>query len=209
LEKKIKMATFLDIGVLSYFRVIFAMILIFVIMYGFLSWSKPFGDGSGLYALISIAFAILSITSKGVLSLITFMTPWFFVIVFIAFFILFMLMIFGLKKENLTAGMSSELRTWVIIITIVILLFGLGSAFGQNTLDKGTGGTSTDTSSDISVAQGSIGTGDNTTGAPEATASNDFSANMLNTLVNPQVLGMILILLIGVFAVFLLTKGFL
>ncbi|MFA6073682.1 MAG: hypothetical protein WC758_06205 [Candidatus Woesearchaeota archaeon] len=203
------MATFLDIGVLSYFRVIFAMILIFVIMYGFLSWSKPFGDGSGLYALISIAFAILSITSKGVLSLITFMTPWFFVIVFIAFFILFMLMIFGLKKENLTAGMSSELRTWVIIITIVILLFGLGSAFGQNTLDKGTGGTSTDTSSDISVAQGSIGTGDNTTGAPEATASNDFSANMLNTLVNPQVLGMILILLIGVFAVFLLTKGFL
>jgi len=198
------MATFLDVGILGYFRVIFAMILIFVIMYGFLSWTKPFGDGSnGLYALVSIAFAILGITSTGVLTLVTFMTPWFFIVIFVAFFILFILMIFGLKQKDLTAGLSSELRTWVIIVTIVILLFGLGSAFGQKTLE-GTTGT---TSSDPSQVQGSIGTGDNVTGAPSATASTDFGTNALNTLVNPQVLGMILIMLVGVFAIFLLTKG--
>jgi uncharacterized membrane protein len=173
-------------------------------MYGFLSWTKPFGDGSnGLYALVSIAFAILGITSGGVLTLITFMTPWFFIVIFVAFFILFVLMIFGLKADKLTVGAGSELRTWVIIVTIVILLFGLGSAFGQKTLDQTTGTTS----SDPSQVDGTIGTGDNVTGAPSATASTDFGTNALNTLVNPQVLGMILIMLVGVFAIFLLTKG--
>ncbi|MGV8162782.1 MAG: hypothetical protein ACP5N2_05630 [Candidatus Nanoarchaeia archaeon] len=198
------MATFLDVGVIGYFRVIFAMILIFVIMYGFLSWTKPFGDKStGLYALISIAFAILSITSGSVLTLVSFMTPWFFVVIFVAFFILFILMIFGLKEKDLKAGMTGELRTWVIIVTIVILLFGLGSAFGQKTLEQGTGGTL----SDPSTVQGTIGTGDNVTGSPSATATNDFSTNALNTLVNPQVLGLILVMLVGVFSIFLLAKG--
>lgn len=198
------MATFLDVGVLGYFRVIFAMILIFVIMYGFLSWTKPFGDkNSGLYALVSIAFAILSITSGSVLTLISFMTPWFFIVIFVAFFILFILMIFGLKEKDLKAGMSGELRTWVIIVVIVILLFGLGSAFGQKTLEQGTGVTGPDPAE----VQGSLGTGDNVTGSPSATATNDFNANLLNTIVNPQVLGMILVMFVGVFAIFLLTRG--
>jgi hypothetical protein len=199
------MATFLDVGVLGYFRIIFAMILIFVIMYGFLTWTKPFGDkNTGLYALISIAFAILSISSGSVLTLVSFMAPWFFVVIFVAFFILFMLMIFGLKEKNLTAGMGGELRTWVIIVTIVILLFGLGSAFGQKTLTQGTGGTG----SDPSEVQGTVGTTSaNITGTPSATATNDFQTNALNTLVNPQVLGMILVMLVGVFSIFLLAKG--
>lgn len=199
------MATFLDIGILSYFRIIFSMILIFVIMYGFLSWTKPFGDkSSGMYALISIAFAILSITSQGVLHLISFMTPWFFVVIFIAFFILFVLMIFGLKEKSLTAGSTSELRVWVIIITVVILLFGLGSAFGQGTLSGGSGDSDNGT---VEGGTSSLGAGGNITGSPENTATSDFGTNVMNTLVNPQVLGMILILLVGVFAIFLLTTS--
>ena len=201
------MATFLDVGVLGYFRIIFAMILIFVIMYGFLTWTKPFGDKNmGLYALISIAFAILSISSGSVLTLVSFMAPWFFVVIFVAFFILFVLMIFGLKADKLTAGANGELRTWIIIITIVILLFGLGSAFGQKTLNQGTGAEGVDST----TVQGSIVTGSsgsNITGTPESTATGDFSTNALNTLVNPQVLGMILVMLVGVFAIFLLAKG--
>jgi hypothetical protein len=132
------------------------------------------------------------------------MTPWFFVVIFIAFFILFILMIFGLKEKNLTAGASSELRTWVIIITVVILLFGLGSAFGQGTLNRGTGTTS---DGNETTGTTSLGTGSNITGSPENTATSDFGTNALNTLVNPQVLGMILILLIAVFAIFLLTTS--
>jgi hypothetical protein len=208
------MVAFLDIGLLGYFRVIFTMILIFVIIYGLLTWTKPFGDsGNGLYALIAVAFAVLSITSTSVLTLVTFMTPWFFVVIFVGFFILFMLMIFGLKDKDLSAGKTPQLRTWVIIITIVILVFGLGSAFGQKTLEQGSGTsgtTTTSTTSNVSGLGGVGGTGigtTNATGTPESTASGSYQSNTLNTLVNPQVLGFIAIMLIAVFTVFLLTSG--
>ncbi len=201
------MAAFLDVGILGYFRVIFTMILIFVIVYGLLAWTKPFGgSGTGMYALIAIAFAVLSITSTGVLALVSFMTPWFFVVIFVGFFILFMLMIFGLKDKDLTAGKTPQLRTWVMIVTIVILLFGLGSAFGQKTLDQGTGTTGTTTTTTVTANGSGIGN-TNITGAPEATASSNFGTNALNTLVNPQVLGFIAIMLVAVFTVFLLTSS--
>lgn len=199
------MATFLDIGVLNYFNVIFALLLVFVIVYGFLSFLKPFGDNTGLYALVAFSFAVLSITSPGALSLITFMAPWFFVVIFVGFFILFILMMFGLKASELKAGSRSEFRIWPIIFAILILLFGLGHAFGQSTLEQGGGATST---------RGEVTRTDNLTignngapGAPEDTSTDDFGTNVLNTLVNPQVLGMIVIMLIGSFAIFLLTKS--
>src|SRR6056297_3820411 len=126
------MATFLDIGLLGAVSSIFMVILIFVIMYGFLSWTKPFGDkNQGLYALIAFGFAIISMSSKGFVTLISVITPWFFTLIFVGFFILFLLMMFGLKQKDLVAGASPELRVWVIILTVVILLFGLGAAFGQ------------------------------------------------------------------------------
>lgn len=201
------MATFLDIGVLGYFSIIFTLILVFVIMYGFLSWTKPFGEkNTGLYALIAFAFGVLSITSKGVLTLITFMTPWFFVMIFIGFFILFILMMFGLKSEDLIAGKTSQFRIWPIIFTIVILLFGLGAAFGQDTLVAGTGGTQNnpeEVQEEVPPAQGG------NVGSPSETATGDFGSNVLNTLINPKVLGMIVVMLVGVFAMFFLTTSWL
>ena len=200
--------TFLDIGLLGAVSTIFMVIMIFVIMYGFLSWTKPFGDkGQGLYALIAFGFAIISMMSKGFITLIMFITPWFFTLIFIAFFILFVLMMFGLKQKDLIAGKTPELRTWVIILTVVILLFGLGAAFGQTTLEAGT---------DIPPGNNIII--DPNTGEPiyydnvtvptrPSPASESFAENVMGTLFHPKVLGMIVILLVGAFAMFLLTKG--
>ncbi|PIN81149.1 hypothetical protein COV13_02135 [Candidatus Woesearchaeota archaeon CG10_big_fil_rev_8_21_14_0_10_32_9] len=174
---------------------------------------KPFGGNTGLYALVAFAFAVLSITSPGALALITFITPWFFVVIFIGFFILFILMMFGLKHSDLKAGARSEFRIWPIIFAILILLFGLGNAFGQQTLNQGTGSTGTGTTS-TSGTDTSVTTTDNLTvgnngapGTPDETATDNFGNNVLNTLVNPQVLGMIVVMLIGAFAMFLLTKS--
>jgi len=203
------MATFLDIGVLNYFNVIFTLLLVFVIIYGFLSFIKPFGGNTGLYALVAFAFAVLSITSPGALALITFITPWFFVVIFIGFFILFILMMFGLKQSDLKAGARSEFRIWPIIFAILILLFGLGHAFGQQTLNQGMGTTGIDTTgTDTSVTTDHLTIGNNgVSGTADETATGDFGNNVLNTLVNPQVLGMIVVMLIGAFAMFLLTKS--
>lgn len=198
------MATFLDIGVIGYFGVIFAFLLVFVILYGILSWAKPFGDGKqGIYAIMSAAFAILSIINQGALFLIRFMTPWFFIVIFLGFFIIFVLMMFGLKPEQLKAGASPYFRIWPIIIGLLILFFGLGGAFGQNLLSAGQGGSSGTTED---PATGGVPTNTGATGEPEETGTGDYQSNVLNTLVNPSVLGMILLLFIGAFAAFFLTK---
>lgn len=209
------MVAFLDLGLVGTVSGIFMVIMVFVIMYGFLSWTKPFGgDSQGLYALIAFGFAAISMMSRGFITLIAFITPWFFTLIFIGFFILFILMMFGLKQGDLVAGKSRELRTWVIILTIVILLFGLGAAFGQTTLEAGTGTTpgAPTTTAPSTGEPGQIYYGDDyeqttpTTTTPSP-ASDSFGENVMATLFHPKVLGMIVILLIGAFAMFLLTKG--
>lgn len=212
------MVSFLDIGLLGAVSSLFMILLVFVIMYGFLSWTKPFGgDKQGLYALVAFAFAIISMTSRGFITLITFITPWFFTIIFIGFFILFVLMMFGLKEKDLVAGKTPELRTWVIILAVVAVLFGLGAAFGQQTLEAGTGVSPSDDSS-VPVSSGEPGViyyGDDFSDSSSSSSSQgdasvssgDFSDNVLSTIFHPKILGMLVILLVGAFAMFLLTKG--
>ncbi len=193
------MVEFLDTGVLAYFSIIFTFLLIFVILYGLLTLAKPFGNNkNGLYAIIAFAFAILSISSGSILNLVTFVTPWFFMLIFISFFVLFVLMIFGLKADQIKAGMSSELRTWVIILTVVILIFGIGATFGQQTLEEGRGGTGNNEPRDPVVTPDPDD--------PPSTATDDFATNVMNALFNPQVLGLVVVMLVGAFAMFLLTK---
>ncbi len=186
-------------------------------MYGFLSWRKPFGgENQGLYALIAFGIAIISIMSRGFVTLIATITPWFFVLIFVGFFILFILMMFGLKEKDLVAGKTPQLRTWVIILTVVVMLFGLGAAFGQETLEAGTGATPTqDTTEPTPPSTGEPGSvyyGDDfeeetTTTTTTTTTGDDFADNVLATIFHPNVLGMIVILLVGAFAMFLLTQG--
>lgn len=224
------MATFLDVGILGYFSVIFAFLLIFVLMYGVLSWVKPFGEKQlGIYAIMAIAFAILSVANKNVLRMVYFMAPWFFMLVFIGFIILFALMIFGWDMATITKKTTTtNFKTYAIILVVVVIVFGIGSSFGQDTLEatQDSGNTITDPNdpnyvpqtttiepipsvTDVDPTDFTIRANNNPdpeAGTPASTATPDFGKNALNTLVNPQVLGMILVMLIGVFAMFFLTK---
>jgi len=220
------MATFLQVGgVLGYFGVVFAFLLVFVLIYGFLSLIKPFGDKQlGLYAIIALAFSILSIVNGSVLKFIYFITPWFFVIVFIGFIIMFALMMFGWKAETIAErATTTNFKTYAIVIIVIIIIFGLGSAFGQNTLEQGTGVNGTNQATGGSNTPSTTNptnvvvsnptqlpdiSNQGATGAPSKTSTSNFGENVLNTLVNPQVLGLILIMFVGVFAMFFMTKTF-
>ncbi len=185
------MATFMDAGLLGVAAPLFAFLLFFIITYGLLTKTQPFGDQKGLYGLVAITIAFLILLSDAATILLLFMTPWFFVLIFIGFFILFILMMFGLKQEQLTAGATAEMRTWAIILTVVILLFGLGQVFGQSTLEAGSG----DELPRETVEE-----------REQGVATDDFGTNVLNTLIHPQVLGFIAIMLVAIFSLFLLTK---
>ena len=84
------MATFLDIGILENFSIVFVFLLIFTIVYAILEYSSPFGKGKkGLHGIISLAVAFLIIISKPAVLLVTYLTPWFIVLFMFIFFMLF------------------------------------------------------------------------------------------------------------------------
>jgi hypothetical protein len=193
------MATFLDISILGNFIGIFTFLLVFVIVYGMLELFNIFGNGhKGLHAIIALAIAFIVIFSKGVVAVIQTFTPWFTILILVIFFILFAVRMFGATdadiRNELTGG--STVTTWIIILTVVILLFSLGTGFGQESLVQGQ-------SSGVSATQTNSST--NSTVDAGSTSTANFNQNLYNTLFHPKVLGLILIMLLAVIAMLFLT----
>jgi 4-amino-4-deoxy-L-arabinose transferase-like glycosyltransferase len=188
------MATFIDISILQNFSSIFTFILVFVILYAMMETVKALGeDKKSLHAIVAVIIAFLVSMSSGVVAVIQNFTPWFTMLILIIFFILFAVRMFGVSNSKITDAFhnNSSILTWIIILTAVILLFSLGSGFGQKTLEQGQTGGST-----VSVASG------NTT-VPTNTGS--FNQNLYNTLYHPKVLGLILIMIIVLISMIFLT----
>jgi len=217
------MATFLDLGVFSYFSVIFTFLLVYVIVFGTLEWGRPFGKlgdektARGLHAIIALAVAAMAVMSPSIVRMINFTVPWFLIMALVAFFIIFVVKMFGGEKLDLHKAVTSSSRiyTWIIVFTIVILIFGFGHAFGSETLEKGqwetsppgneeAGGVTSQPSSGVDEFIETTGVG-NADVSGSRVATSDFGTNVLNTLVHPKVLGLILIMVIGVFAIFFLA----
>jgi len=194
------MATFLELGIFQHFAGVFTFLLIYVFVFALLEFSKPFGknkEQKGLHAIIALAFAVLSIMSSSVVRMISFMIPWFLVVFLIVFFILFVLRMFGADEAKIkAAGTDSQVRTWTIIVVIVIIIFGFGAGFGQRSLESSQGVAEDELPPP--AEGGSIGD-------PGSTATDDYSSNVVNTIVNPKVLGLITLLVIAVFAIFMLA----
>jgi hypothetical protein len=191
------MATFVDISILQNFSSVFTFILVFVIIYATLETTKVLGpEKKSMNALIAMIMGFLVSMSSGVVSVIQNFTPWFTMLVIIIFFILFAVKLFGVSDAKITSTFEgkSSILTWILILTAVILLFSLGSGFGQKTLEEGQTGNGTTTS---------VATGNTTT----ATDTGSFNQNLYNTLYHPKVLGLILIMLIVVIAMLFLTDA--
>ena len=195
-----------NFGLIGAFLNVFIFILAFVIVYGFLSFRKPFGeDKEGLYGLLAIAMGIIASAAPGVSDLILFLAPWFFIMIFLAFFVIFILTMFGESVEELGSGRG--IRTSAIIISIVLLIFGLSTIFGQGLLDQAEGEESSRITNDSGVVEvnPTPDRSEEDLVSAQSTDTDDFGTNLLNTFRNPQVLGMIVLMLIASFAAFFLT----
>lgn len=221
-----KMATFLEIGLLSKFSIIFTFLFVYAIVYGLLEYGNLFGKGGsegrkGIHAIVALTISFISVISKPISLLIGFMIPWFFILALVIFFIIFAIKIFTGDKYDMSRAITtnSQVYTWIIVFAIVIMIFGLGKAFGSNTLKAGQwDGTTNSDSKEISVEEyqnnnsqvnefiEETGVGNTQlSGDSGSTATNDYSRNVLNTIVNPKVLGMIFVMLVAVFAMFFLA----
>lgn len=211
------MVDIVDMSFFSNFGVIFTFLLVYAITYGIISYGKPLGKdiSKGIGAMVALGVAVLVVMSPQVVSFIAFSIPWFLIIIFILFFIMFMMKLFTGPDADFSKFIFEQKRVvvWIVIAIFIVLLFAFGNSFGQQSLDKGNwdGGDNSDqelsndeTIDSVDEFIGETGVGNAaTTGTSVAT--DDFSTNVVNTLVNPKVLGLILVLLVAVFAIFFLA----
>lgn len=198
------MATFLDVGIMQHFSTIFVVLLIFVVIFGLLETVKAFGKNRGLHAVISLVIALLFVVSKLATSMIQTMVPWFIVVIIFIFFFMFLLRMWGLGDADLKSLIGdSNVYPWLIVIVVIVLFTSLSSVFGQSLLEKGEGTTEANYAYNYSVEGGS-----SSYTVPDSTSTTtpSFTTNMLNTLRNPKVLGMIFVFLVGAFSLLFLTK---
>ena len=197
------MATFLDIGLLENFGVIFVILLVFLLVFGLLEYFKAFGEArKGLHALLAFVIALLFLVSKVASRMVSMMVPWFMVIAIFIFFTLFLVRIFGVEESSIKklAG-NKDVYPWLIVFAMLILLLSLGNAFGQSLLESGEG-----VQTPTNYSQGSGGLQPAQPGTRSTTTSS-FTTNLLNTLRHPKVMGLLFVSLVGMFALIFLKTG--
>lgn len=189
------MATFLDTGLLEIFSAIFMFLLVYSVLWGVLTFRKPFGENNGIYALISLAISFFVLLSAPVQQYIAFVAPWFLVLMIVFFLIITSFSLFA-EVNWMDVLKNDTAKTWIMIFIGLILVLGLAFSFGQSALESG--GTvptqNPETQEVRPVAQNQQGT---TTGS--------FEANLVNTLFHPKVLGLMLIFLLSTFIIFFLS----
>lgn len=178
------MATVLDIGLLEGFSNLFTMLLVVALVYGILEYVKLFGDKRGLHAFIALIMGIMMLLFPNVMEVLATITPWFVLLFIFLLFILIFYRIFGAKEEDLTNAMKENktIVYWIIIISAIIFIAGIGTVFftgdEENIPEVTTDGT---------IVTGDVGD----------TGTEAFFA----TLFHEKVLGLIFVLLIGVFTI--------
>ena len=200
------MATLMDLSLLGHVRIVFIFILVFGIVYAILSRVKMFGSGNnqGINAIIALAVAFLVVISSSVVKLVSFMTPWFIIIVLIAFFIIFGYRMFNVG-EDVIAGALRKHYIWIIIPCILLVVFGFANVYGQSLLEEG-GGSANDATGDgngETVDTGNGGSGESS--STGSTASGNYQSNFVTTFFHPKILAFFFLFLIGLFTILFLT----
>ncbi len=198
--------TFQGLAVLSKISIIFVILFVWILVFGMLEKIKPMGpDKKNLHALIALAMAFLTAISGSASFMIEFMTTWFFVLALFVFLIIFVIGMFGVDdKAFQAAGKNPQVYFWLITFGVIIGLFAFGQAFGQRLLEQRTGPPPEGIPPEEQVM------GPDGMPLPPAltptTAGSTFGGNVLTTMTHPKILGFILIMLIGTFTIWFLTR---
>lgn len=177
------MATFLDILFLEHFSNIFVLLFVFVAIYAVLEVKKPFGAGAarGINLMIAFAVSFLFIFAPDAIKIVRFAVPWFLILIIAYVFINIAKVAFGAEWQP---DIPRTFGTWTLVFSVVIMLFAISSAIGQKAGPY----------LDGNVSSGGAGNGDG------SVASGSFQENLGATLFHPKVLGVLVILVIMLFA---------
>jgi len=173
------MATPLDTTLLENFAPVFAFLFVFIVIFGILSYINFMGGNKGVAALIAIILAIMSLFSKTVIETVITMAPWFILFFIFIIFILITVMIFGAKETDIFSFLKNKEHGFVAgWITVILILIFFGSFFSVISKHKAEQNETITSIEDV---------------APKD--------SFLWVIFHPKVLGAIITLLVGLFAI--------
>jgi hypothetical protein len=183
-------------------------VLVLIILYGILGFTKALGDNKFVHAMISFCVALLALVSYRASEVIAILTPWF-VILFI--FIIFVLIAFksmGVSDSQILSAMGEykAIVWWVVAVSLIIGVISLTNVFGQTMLEQQSGfeeGYIENVDGTYTLSDGRI------VNAPTgglSSATSNFRNNATRTIFHPRVLGFALIGIISAFTIFFMTR---
>ena len=186
------MATPLDVGLLQKFDVIFPFLFILVVVYAVLTRIEAFKDKHAVAFLIAFVLAIMTLLSRIAVRTINLMAPWFVLLFVFIILVMIAYQALGISETTLIDVITgneygSVFGYWMLAMVLVI---GLGSLATVISEEKGF------------TTLGTEGAAANAT--PAGVTGGQYPAEKVGfwqTLVHPKVLGMVLIMLIGLFAI--------
>jgi hypothetical protein len=188
------MATFLDIGLLQHFSVIFPFIFVFALVFAILEFIKPFGKETdrGIHSLIAVCVAGMLLFSPKLIEVINFMTPWFTLLLIVALFTLMIFRFLGTPEQRVIDVMSNwdTIHWFLLTFAIIIVIAALGSVYGPQLASLSAGGNATQEIANVTARQ------------PQ-----NFGENVFAILFHPKVVGLIFILLIASFTIRVIAGG--
>ena len=173
------MATFIDAAVIGHFSSLFVFLFILVVVYAVLTLTGILGENKSLSAIVALALAVLFAASSTATRVFELAAPWFVLLFLVVFLILLIAKFTG--SEDLI-GFKKNVVLIVVLIIMIIAIFGM--ALGQVNKEKKAEATES--------------------GEIDENTESTFSEGVMQTLRHPSVLGLIVVLLIAVFAVLLL-----
>jgi len=176
----------IDITFLEYFSPIFVFVLVVLIVYAMFYFTKFMGSNKTIHWAIAAIVGIVFMFSTKATTVVTVLAPWFTVFFIFLVFLIMAYKLFGATDDQIknVISHSHAIQYGVFTIGIIIVLFALGAGFGQDLL-----GYTQDVGEAVDTSGREAGTG--------STATSDYTQNLIATLFNTRILGMILILAVA------------
>jgi hypothetical protein len=116
------MATVLDVGLLQKFDLIFPFLLVVVIVWGVLGYTKFLGDNKLAHGLVGVILGVMVLMSESIREIINSVAPWFVLLFLFIFFMMFLGKAGGLADTEMIETFS-WLKITFVIISFIILIY--------------------------------------------------------------------------------------
>lgn len=179
------MATFLDIGLLSFLDVIFVLLFVWAVMFAILAKTKALGNSVGINALVATMVAFLALLSNTIVEVIKFAIPWFAITIIFLVLMILLYQVFGVKDPS--EALKDKTLQWALFaVGMLIIGAAFANIFGEDLLQQ-----SVDPGETV-VGEGGV-------------ATSDYSQNIMATIFHPKILGVIMLFVVAIFAIIFLT----